>query len=122
MFFIGLAKRCFSESTVVKIVADEAPKAVSTAQNTTIKVEESAKPAKETPKAEKQEPKKKKSGFRPFLYGCVCTVIVGYFFVYNQIWKSAHQMEQSIADISVDVSENVDHLEQRVARLESLQE
>lgn len=120
--FSQIARRCFSEGTVIKVTSDEIPKAVTTSQNATIKVEEPVKPAKEAPKTEKEEPKKKRSSFRPFLYGCVCTILAGYYYVYRQIWKSAHQMEQAIADISVDVSENVDHLEQRVTRLESLQE
>ena len=121
-FLLSIARRCFSEGAVVKIVSDEIPKAVSTVNNTTVRVEEPTKPVKEQPKVEKEAPKKKRSSFRPFLYGCAATIIAGYFYLYKQIWKSAHQMEQTIADISVDISETTDHLEQRVARLESLKE
>ena len=42
-----------------------------------------------------------------------------YFVVHRDIWQSGHQIEQSIADINVDVSESIDHLEQRVDRLEA---
>ena len=84
-----------------------------------MKVTETAKPVEPNPKVEKETPKKKKSSFRPFLYGCVFTVIAGYFFVYQQIWKSAHQMEQALADVSVDISDSVENLDHRVKRLEA---
>ena len=45
-------------------------------------------------------------------------MIAGYFFVYQQIWKSANQMEQTLADVSVDVSDSMDRIEQRIERLE----
>lgn len=117
-----VAKRCFSQGTVIKIVSDELPKATADTSVTITKSEESVKPVEEGPKEKKEQQKTKKSSFRPFMYGCVITILAGYYYVYRQIWKSAHQMEQSIADLNVDVSEKVDHLNQRVARLESLNE
>ena len=114
-----IAKRFFADAPVVKIVSEQASKTVALAESEAVKVTETVKPVEPTPKVEKETPKKKKSSFRPFLYGCVFTVIAGYFFVYQQIWKSAHQMEQALADVSVDISDNVDNLEQRVKRLEA---
>ena len=114
----SIAKRCFSEATAVENAGNAIAKAAAASQSTIIKIEDTPKPVKEAPKVEKEEPKKKKSSFRPFLYGSVFTVLLGYFFVYRQIWNSAHQMEQVIADISVDSSDKIDNLEQRVARLE----
>ena len=113
-----IAKRCFSEAAAVENAGNAIAKAAAASQSTVIKIEDTPKPVKEAPKVEKEEPKKKKSSFRPFLYGSVFTVLLGYFFVYRQIWSSAHQMEQVIADISVDSSDKIDNLEQRVARLE----
>lgn len=94
-------------------------KAVAAAEPEVVKVTETPKPIEPTPKVEKEIPKKNKSSFKPFLYGCLFTVIAGYFFVYQQIWKSAHQMEQALADVSVDISDNVENLDQRVKKLEA---
>ena len=98
------------------------PKAVATSASTSIKIEEPVKPAEESYKVENKQAKTKKGFFRPFMYGCVITILAGYYYVYRQIWKSAHQMEQSIADMNVDISEKVDHLNQRVTRLDSFKE
>lgn len=116
---LSIAKRFFTDAPVVKIVSEQASKTVALAEPEAVKVTETAKPVEPNPKVEKETPKKKKSSFRPFLYGCVFTVIAGYFFVYQQIWKSAHQMEQALADVSVDISDSVENLDQRVKRLEA---
>lgn len=103
----------------MKIIDEQAVKSVAAKAPETVKVTESVKPAQSEPKVEKEAPKKKKkSSFKPFLYGCLFTVIAGYFFVYQQIWKSANQMEQTLADVSVDVSDSMDRIEQRIERLE----
>lgn len=102
----------------MKIIDEQAIKSVAAKAPETVKVTESVKPAQSEPKVEKEAPKKKKSSFKPFLYGCLFTVIAGYFFVYQQIWKSANQMEQTLADVSVDVSDSMDRIEQRIERLE----
>ena len=46
-------------------------------------------------------------------------MVAGYFFVYQQIWKSAQQMEQALADIRVDTYERLDRMSERVSELES---
>ena len=125
-------RRLFSETPVVKIVDNEAAQAGTvtkisassagkSAEKPLEKMVNAPKVEKEIPKTENVTPKKKRSVVKPFLFGCVVTLISGYFFVYRQIWDSAHQMEQSIADMSVDISESMDKLEQRVSRLESRQ-
>ena len=76
-------------------------------------------PKQENPKSKEEAPKQKRSSFRPFLYGFVLGLFVEYFVVHRDVWESGHQIEQSIADINVDVSESIDHLEQRVDRLEA---
>lgn len=114
----SIAKRFFADAPIVKIIDEQAVKSVAAKAPETVKVTESVKPAQSEPKVEKEAPKKKKSSFKPFLYGCLFTVIAGYFFVYQQIWKSANQMEQTLADVSVDVSDSMDRIEQRIERLE----
>ena len=110
-----IAKRLFAEASIVKIVSDDTVKVVTTEAPTpteTKKVDD-----KESYKQNKSS-EKKKSSFRPFLYGCTFTAIAGYFFLYKQIWKSANQMEQALADVSVDIAEKQDKLEQRLNRIE----
>lgn len=91
----------------MKVVSTETPAAAETQ-----KVEEKQN------KSQNESKGKKKSSFRPFLYGCTFTAIASYFFLYQQIWKSANQMEQSLADISVDIADKQDNLEQRLNRIE----
>ena len=96
--------------------------AVSTAKvaNSTLKTTaEQVKAQSVPPKVAKELPKKKRSTLRPFLYGCAFAIIAGYFFVYRQIWSSAHQMEQALADISVDTYERLDSVKERVSEVES---
>ena len=114
----SIAKRFFADAPIVKIIDEQAVKSVAAKAPETVKMTESVKPAQSEPKVEKEAPKKKKSSFKPFLNGCLFTVIAGYFFVYQQIWKSANQMEQTLADVSVDVSDSMDRIEQRIERLE----
>lgn len=111
---------------MVKIISDEAPKAVTAAEGVKAIATEIPKPepVKPEPVKPKEEPKKessqkKRGSFRPFLYGFVLGLFVEYFVVHRDIWQSGHQIEQSIADINVDVSDSIDHLEQRVDRLEA---
>ena len=122
----ALVRRLFSEAPVVKIISDEAPKAVTAAEGVKAIATEIPKPepVKPEPVKPKEEPKKeasqkKRGSFRPFLYGFVLGLFVEYFVVHRDIWQSGHQIEQSIADINVDVSDSIDHLEQRVDRLEA---
>ena len=82
-------------------------------------VEQPKKMQSMVPKVAKEQPKKKRSTVRPFLYGCAFAMVAGYFFVYQQIWNSAHQMEQALADIRVDTYERLDRMSERVSELES---
>lgn len=111
---------------MVKIISDDVPKAVTAAEGVKAITTEIPKPAepKPEPVQPKEEPKKesskkKRGSFRPFLYGFVLGLFVEFFVVRRDIWQSGHQIEQSISDINVDVSESIDHLEQRVNRLEA---
>lgn len=122
----AVARRFFSEAPVVKIVSEGVPKAVTAAEGVKVLSTEVPKPEElkqepkqENPKSKEEAPKKKRSSFRPFLYGFVLGLFVEYFVVHRDVWESGHQIEQSIADINVDVSESIDHLEQRVDRLEA---
>ena len=111
-----ITKRLFAESSVVKIVSDDTVKIITTEPPVapeTKKADEKVNDKKNTSN------EKKKSSFRPFLYGCTFTAIAGYFFLYKQIWKSANQMEQALADVSVDIPEKQDKLEQRLNRVEA---
>lgn len=121
-----LVRRFLSETPVVKIISDDVPKAVTAAEGVKAITTEIPKPAepKPEPVQPKEEPKKesskkKRGSFRPFLYGFVLGLFVEFFVVRRDIWQSGHQIEQSISDINVDVSESIDHLEQRVNRLEA---
>ena len=106
---------------MVKIISDEAPKVVTAAEGVKAIATEIPKPEPVKPKEEpkKESSQKKRGSFRPFLYGFVLGLFVEYFVVHRDIWQSGHQIEQSIADINVDVSDSIDHLEQRVDRLEA---
>lgn len=123
-------RRLFAETPVVNIVeegssavAPAAEKAiVSTAKaaDSSLKmVVEQPKTQPVAPKVAKEQPKTKRSTVRPFLYGCAFAMVAGYFFVYQQIWKSAQQMEQALADIRVDTYERLDRMSERVSELES---
>ena len=121
-----VARRFFSETPVVKIVNEGVPKVVTATEGAKALSAEIPKPEepKQAPKQEsakpkEEAPKKKRSSFRPFLYGFVLGLFVEYFVVHRDVWESGHQIEQSIADINVDVSESIDHLEHRVDRLEA---
>lgn len=103
----------------MKIVNEQAVKSVASKESETIKIVESATVPESKVPVEKDGPKKEKSSFRSFLYGSVFTVIAGYFFVYQQIWKSARQMEQSLADISVDITEKLDLLDESTTDIEN---
>ena len=123
-------RRLFAETPVVNIVeegasaaAPAAEKAVAStakAADSSLKmVVEQPKTQSVAPKVAKEQPKTKRSTVRPFLYGCAFAMVAGYFFVYQQIWKSAQQMEQALADIRVDTYDRLDGMSERVSELES---
>ena len=111
-----IAKRLFAEASIVKIVSDDTVKVIATEAPAAA---ETKKTDEKVNNKQNKSSEKKKSSFRPFLYGCTFTAIAGYFFLYKQIWKSANQMEQALADISVDIAEKQDKLEQRLNRVEA---
>lgn len=123
-------RRLFGETPVVNIVeegssavapaAEKATVSTAKAADSSLKmVVEQPKTQPVAPKVAKEQPKTKRSTVRPFLYGCAFAMVAGYFFVYQQIWKSAQQMEQALADIRVDTYERLDRMSERVSELES---
>ena len=125
-----LVRRFFAEIPAVNIVEEGASAAAPAAEKAVVStakaadssmkmVVEQPKMQSMAPKVAKEQPKKKRSTVRPFLYGCAFAMVAGYFFVYQQIWNSAHQMEQALADIRVDTYERLDRMSERVSELES---
>ena len=123
-------RRFFAETPVVNIVeegssaaapaAEKAVVSTAKAADSSLKmVVEQPKMQPVAPKVAKEQPKTKRSTVRPFLYGFAFAMVAGYFFVYQQIWKSAQQMEQALADIRVDTYERLDRMSERVSELES---
>ena len=84
-----------------------------------ISIKEDSELEKKPKETEKPKKNKKKGPFLPFLLGCSVTAIVAYVFLYQQIWKSAHQMEEYLADVTVNNSEQIDILNQEIARISS---
>lgn len=123
-------RRLFAETPVVNIVEEGSSAVAPAAEKATVStakaadsslnmVVEQPKTQPVAPKVAKEQPKTKRSTVRPFLYGCAFAMVAGYFFVYQQIWKSAQQMEQALADIRVDTYERLDRMSERVSELES---
>ena len=122
-------RRLFSEVPIVNVVESKAvatapaagkavPASVKAAESSMKTVVEQSQSQIAAAKVAKEAPKKKRSTIRPFLYGCAFALVAGYYFVYQQIWNSAHQMEQALADISVDTYERLDRMSERVSELE----